>query len=88
MANHKSAVKRIRQDIVRKVRNSSRKTRIKTGVKGLLVTIKNGDKTAAEGSLKLMSSTIAKAASKGIMHKKTASRKISRLAKKVTAMAS
>lgn len=88
MANHKSAEKRIRQNAVRKVRNSSRKTRIKTGVKGLLLTIKNGDKATAEGSFKLMSSTIAKAVSQGVLHKKTASRKISRLAKKVTAMAS
>lgn len=88
MANHKSAEKRIRQNVVKKVRNSSRKTRIKTGIKSLFVNIKNSDKTVAEGSLKTMSSTIAKAASKGVVHKKTASRKISRLAKKVSAMAS
>ena len=88
MANHKSAEKRARQNQVRNIRNSSQKTRIKTTVKKLYEAIQNNDRVAAEETLKKASSVIFKAASKGALHKKTASRKISRLSKKVSALAS
>ena len=86
MANHKSAIKRARQDIIRNVRNSSRKTKIKSSVKKLNELISNKDKAASEETLKKVSAVILKAASKGTLHNKTASRKISRLSKKISAL--
>lgn len=88
MANHPSAKKRARQNLIKKVRNSGRKTRIKTVVKSLYEAISSNDKTAAEKTLRTASSVLLKTVSKGTLHKKTASRKISRLSKKVSAMAS
>ncbi len=88
LATHKSAEKRARQNLVRSVRNSSRKTRIKSTLKKLHDALKNNDKAAAEEVLKKASSVISKGASKGVVRKKTASRKISRLSKKVSALAS
>ena len=88
MANHKSAIKRTRQNLVKKLRNSSRKTKLKTVAKKLNETLASNDKTKAEEVLRRITSEISKGASKGTLHKKTASRKISRLSKKVHAMAS
>ncbi len=88
MATHKSAEKRARQNVVRNLRNSSKRTKIKTTVKKLYEVINSNDKVAAEKAFKTASSVISKAASKGIMHKMTASRKIARLSKKVHAVVS
>ncbi len=88
MANHKSAVKRARQNLVRKVRNSSKKTKLKTVIKKLNETVASNDKAKAEEALRTVTSVISKGASQGTWHKKTAARKTSRLSKKVHAMAS
>jgi len=88
LANHKSAIKRARQNLTRKLRNSSRKTKLKTVIKKLNETVANNDKTKAEETLRRAISVISKGTSKGTWHKKTASRKISRLSKKAHAMAS
>lgn len=88
MATHKSAEKRARQNPKKHLRNLSRKTRIKTTVKKLHEILNNNDKAAAEKTLRTVSSIIAKAASKGTLRQKTAARKISRLSKKVSAIAS
>ncbi len=86
MANHKSAIKRARQSEERRVRNRSAKTRIKNVIRGLdeALGAKASEKAAEE--LKKAVSVIAVAASKGVIHKNTASRKISRLTRRVNAL--
>ena len=81
MANHKSAKKRAKQSQVRRLRNKSVKTTLKTLEKKLRETKASGEN--AEELMKQTQSAIQKAAKKGILHKKTASRKISRLFKLV-----
>lgn len=86
MANHKSAIKRARQSEDRRVRNRSCKTRMKNVIRGLdaALAAKAPEKAAEE--LKKAVSEIAVAASKGVIHRNTASRKISRLARRVNAL--
>lgn len=86
MANHKSAEKRNRQAQVRRLRNRSNKQRMKTYIRKLDEAIVAGVEADAQVALKDATSIIAKTASKGTIHKKTASRKISRLTKRVKAM--
>ena len=88
MATHKSAEKRARQNRVRSIRNASRKTRVKSILKKLDDVLKSNNKAVAEEILKKASSMISKGVSKGTLRKRTASRKISRLSKKVSALAS
>ncbi len=85
MANHKSAIKRHRQSLKRRERNRSAKSSIKTAVRATSDALNTGDAKSAQTNLKLAIKQIAKAQSKGILHKKTASRKISRIAKRVAA---
>ncbi|MBU0971740.1 MAG: 30S ribosomal protein S20 [Proteobacteria bacterium] len=84
MANHKSAKKRAKQSQVRRMRNRSAKTTLKNLEKSLRAAQESGADTKDE-LMKQTQSAIHKAAKKGIIHKKTASRKISRLFKLVTA---
>ena len=79
MANHKSSLKRAKQSEVRRMRNKAVKTRVKTAAKAIS-TAEN-----PQEQLPQTQSVIDKAAKKGVLHKRTASRKISRLAKKVNA---
>ncbi len=81
MANHKSAVKRARQNELRRLRNKAVKTRIKSIVKE--VRSSAGDASGVDGRVKLNAaqSIIDKASKKGVIHKRTAARKISRLSK-------
>ena len=83
MANHKSALKRARQNEVRRIRNKSTKTRIKNIVKDVRLDVSEKSKESALTKLDTAKSIIDKAAKKGVIHKKTASRKISRLSKDV-----
>ena len=83
MANHKSAIKRARQNEKRRLRNKSTKTRIKSIVKGVRSTAIENSKEAALAELNSAKSIIDNAAKKGVIHKKTASRKISRLSRLV-----
>ncbi len=87
MANHASAIKRQKQSVKRNGRNRAARTRVKNVVKAVREAIKNNDKAAAQEQLKIASSVLAKVAAKGTIHKKNASRKVSRLAKTVNAMA-
>ena len=87
MANHASAIKRQKQSIKRNARNRAARTRIKNVVKAVRVAIQNNDKAAAEEALKAAASTVSKIAGKGVIHWKNASRKVSRLAKAVNALA-
>ena len=84
MANHESAVKRARQSIKKHNRNSPLRSLLKTATKKVLA---ETDKKSAQASLKAAARTISKIASKGVIHKRTAARKISGLAKKVNKLA-
>ena len=79
MANIKSAKKRILVSKKKELRNKSTKSKIKTLVKKVEAAIEAGNKADAEAALQVAISEISKAASKGIYHKNTAARKISRL---------
>lgn len=81
MANHKSAEKRNRQNQVARARNASNRSAMKTAVRKLDEAIEAGE--GVQEALQAAISRIAKTASKGTLHKKTASRKISRLTKRV-----
>jgi small subunit ribosomal protein S20 len=83
LANHPSALKRARQNEVRRLRNKSMKSRIKTRIRRFKETLKSGSPEAAAPLLIQAASLLDRAASKGILHRRTASRKISRLAKKL-----
>jgi len=84
MANHPSALKRMRQNEKKRVRNMSYKSKVKTTVKRFL---KAGQENASDAGALLgrATSLLHKGVSKGIFHKNTASRAISRLAKKLPA---
>lgn len=86
MATHRSAEKRHRQSERRRARNVSTKSQVKTRIKALIATVDTKDAQAAGEKLLTATKAIDKAASKGIIHKKTASRKISRLTRKVNAL--
>jgi small subunit ribosomal protein S20 len=83
LANHKSAIKRAGQNEIRRMRNKSVKTRIKSSVKNLRLAASEKSSEAALKILDDAKSIIDKAAKKGVIHTKTASRKISRLTKLV-----
>ena len=82
MANHKSALKRAGQNERRRLRNKAVQTRVKNVVKDVRLAVAQDAENAVE-QLNAAKSAIDKAAKKGVLHKKTASRKISRLAKQV-----
>jgi len=83
MMRHKSAEKRARQNKKSYQRNRAIKSSVKTGVKNLTTVLETKNREESATVLKKVISTISRAASKGVMHKKTASRKISRLTKRV-----
>lgn len=80
-----SAIKRIRQSEKHELRNQSMKAKIKTYIKRLETAIPAKNKDDIEKNLRETIKVISSAASKGIIHKNTASRKISRLSKQVNA---
>jgi small subunit ribosomal protein S20 len=88
MANTKSAKKAARQTVRRTEVNKSRLTRARSATRRVEEAIAAGDKTAAAEALKSATPILARTAQKGVLHKKTASRKVSRLAARVKAMAS
>ena len=87
MANHKSAVKKIRQDEVRRLRNLAYKTRFKNVIKNVEAALNEKNKELAQTALQEAISIIDRIAGKGIVHKNTAARQKSRLTKKVNALA-
>ena len=86
MANIKSAKKRILVTQVRTERNKAIRSGVKTAVKKVYAAIDANDKEAAKAALLAATSTIDKATSKGVYHKNSASRKISRLSIAVNKM--
>lgn len=87
MANIKSAKKRILVNRTKAARNKAIKSAVKTSIKKVDAAIANKDKEAADVALKEAISTISKATSKGVYHKNTSSRKVSRLSKAVNTIA-
>ena len=85
MANHKSALKRARQNADRQLRNKSTKTRIKNVVKNVRQAVAGQIEADAATELNTAKSIIDNAAKKGVIHRNTAARKISRLTKQVNA---
>lgn len=83
MANIKSAKKRILITEARTARNKSIRSAVKTSIKKVESAVAAKDKAAAQTALTAATSTIGKAASKGVYHKNNAARKISRLTKAV-----
>ncbi|WP_373501123.1 30S ribosomal protein S20 [Desulfococcus sp.] len=86
MANHKSALKRVRQSAMRRERNRIVKTQVKNAVKQVRSAVSEKAADGLSGQLSRAKSVIAKAAKKGVIHKKTAARKISRLARLVNTL--
>ena len=88
MANHKSALKRAGQNEIRRIRNKAVKTRVKNITKELRAAVDETQKDKALADLNVAQSIIDTAAKKGVLHKKTASRKISRLTKLINSVES
>ncbi|MEM9145651.1 MAG: 30S ribosomal protein S20 [Pseudomonadota bacterium] len=87
MANSPQARKRIRQTERRTAVNKSRKSRVRTFIRKVEEAIASGDQSAALAALKVAQPEIMRGATKGILHKNTASRKISRLHGRIKSMA-
>lgn len=87
MANIKSAKKRILVNETKALRNKAIKSKVKTSIKKVDAAVAAGDKDLAKTSLLAAISEINKATSKGVYHKNTASRKVSRLSKAVNTLA-
>ena len=86
MANTKSAKKAVRQTTRRTAANKARRTRMRSSVRKVEEAIASGDRDAAQAALKEAQPVIVHTAQKGMVHRKNASRKVSRLAKRVGAM--
>lgn len=84
MAHTAQQRKRIRQDAVRKTTNTSRRSKLKTTLKGFDTAVASGDKAGIASSFKAAMSVLAKSASKGIISKSAAARKVSRLAARLS----
>lgn len=87
MANTPQAKKRIRRNDRRAEINGTRVSRIRTFVKKVESALEAGDKSAAAAALAAAQPEIARGVAKGVLHKNTASRKFSRLNKRVQALA-
>ena len=87
MANHKSAKKRIIRNAKRASINGARIGRIRTFVKKVELAIESGDVAAAKAALRAAQPELHRGVSKGVLHKNTASRKVSRLAARIKALA-
>lgn len=87
MAHHKSAEKRIRQAVVSTARNRTNTSRLKSAVKKAETAIASGNKAEAEVALKAAQPELARGVAKGVVHKNTAARKMSRLTKRLRALA-
>ena len=86
MAHHRSAKKRIRQTVKRTAINRSRNSRIRTFVREVERAIEAGEHEAAQAAFKAAEPEIRRGVTKGVLHRNTASRKISRLSKRVKAL--
>jgi small subunit ribosomal protein S20 len=88
MAHHRSAKKRIRQTVKRTVINRARSSRVRTFIKRVEQAVAAGDPEAARTALQVAEPEIRRAVTKRVFKLNTASRRISRLAKKVNSLSS
>ena len=86
MANTPQAKKRIRRNAARAEVNGARTSRIRSFVKKVETAIAGGDKDAAAAALKSAQPELARGVARGVLHKNTAARKMSRLSKRVAAL--
>ncbi len=86
MANTSSAKKAARKIVARTLTNRNRRGRLRTFVRKVEEALAAGDQSAAQAALKAAEPEIMRAASKGVVHKNTASRKVSRLSQRVKAL--
>ncbi len=86
MANHVSAEKRIRQTRRRTAVNRARVSRIRTFVKQVETAIASGDKEVARAAFAAAQPELHRGALRGVMHKNTVARKLSRLAKRINTL--
>ena len=87
MANSVQSTKRARQNEKRNDINTARRSRIRTFIRKVEEAIASGDKDAAASALKAAQPELMRGVTKGVFHKNTASRKLSRLAARVKALA-
>ncbi len=88
MATHLSAIKRARQNEKRRLRNLHVKTTVKSYIKKVTAAVEKKDMEGAEKALSAAIPLIQKAQSKGVYHRNTSSRKISRLTREVSSLKS
>jgi small subunit ribosomal protein S20 len=86
MPHHKSAEKRLRQTETRTVVNRSRMSRVRTFVKKVETAIATGDKAAAQSAFQEAQPELHRATTKGVMHRNTVARKLSRLSARINAL--
>lgn len=86
MANTKSAKKMVRKIARRTEINTARRSRMRTYVRKVEEAIEAGDKSVAEEAFKAAQPEIMRAATKGVIHKNTSARKISRLSRRIRSM--
>ena len=86
MPHHKSAEKRLRQTESRTTVNRARMSRVRTFVKKVETAIASGDKSAAQSALQVAQPELHRATTKGVMHRNTVARKLSRLAAQINAL--
>jgi small subunit ribosomal protein S20 len=86
MAHHESAKKRIRTNARRAEINHSRISRIRTFLKRVETAIEAGDKSVAQAEFKLAQPELQRGATRGVLHKNTVARKLSRLSTRIKAM--
>jgi small subunit ribosomal protein S20 len=87
MAQHQSALKRIRRDKKITLLNHSRLARLRTFIKKVEMAIASGNKSTAQAALKEAQPEIMRGVTKGVLHHNTASRKMSRLNARVSKLA-
>lgn len=87
MANTRSAKKAVRQTVRRTEVNKARRSRMRTFMRKVREAIESGDQVVAQGALREAESILMRSAQKGVIHKNTASRYVSRLTRRVKAMA-
>jgi len=81
VANHRSAIKRHRQSTTRRARNRHYMTMVRNTVKIFAASLEEGDAAAAQDAFRQAERTIRRVAGKGILHERTAARKVSRLSR-------
>ena len=86
MPHHKSAEKRLRQTEKRTAVNRARMSRVRTFVKQVETAISSGDKAAAETAFQVAQPELHRATTKGVMHRNTVARKLSRLAARINGL--